>query len=237
MALPKITHPLFDLTIPSSKKKIKLRPMLVKEEKLLLMAKSSNDAKDVLSAVKQVVNNCIVSEEIHVDKLSLFDIEYMFVKIRSFSISNISKVSYRDNEDEQIYDFEVDLNEVEIIFPENTEKNIKVTDDIIVVMKYAEASLYDDDTFSKVDPENFYDEMVIRCVDAIYQGDVKFDPSSVNMDELKEYIETFDISVYDSMKKFVSASPRLNYEIKYKNSKGSDRKIVMSTLSDFFTLR
>jgi len=237
MALPKINHPLFDLTIPSSKKKIKLRPMLVKEEKLLLMAKSSDDAKDVLSAVKQVVNNCIVTEGIDIDKLALFDIEYMFVKIRSFSVSNISKVSYRDSEDDEVYDFDVDLNEVNIMFPDNIEKNIKVTNDIVVVMKYAEASLYDDEEFSKVDPRNLYDEMVIRCVDTIYEGDTKFDPNSVSKDELKEYLENFDISVYDSMRKFISSSPRLNYEIKYKNSKGSDRKITMSSLSDFFTLR
>jgi hypothetical protein len=211
--------------------------MLVKEEKLLLIAKTSEDPKDVLSAVKQVVNNCIITEDVDVDKLALFDIEYLFVKIRSFSISNITKVSYRDNEDEQIYDFEVDLNNVEIKFPENIEKNIKVTDDIVMVMKYAEASLYDDEEFSNVDPATFYDEMVIRCVDAIYEGDTKFDPNSVSKDELKEYLETFDISVYDNMKKFVSASPRLNYVINYKNSKGSDRKIVMSSLNDFFTLR
>lgn len=237
MALPKINHPLFDLTIPSSKKKIKLRPMLVKEEKLLLIAKSSDDAKDVLSAVKQVVNNCIVTEGIDVDKLTLFDIEYMFVKIRSFSVSNISKVSYRDNEDDEVYDFDVDLNAVEILFPENIEKNIKVTNDIVVVMKYAEASLYDDEEFSKVDPRNLYDEMVIRCVDTIYEGDTKFDPNSVSKDELKEYLENFDISVYDNMRKFIASSPRLNYVIEYKNSKGSDRKIVMSSLNDFFTLR
>ena len=237
MALPKINHPLFDLTIPSSKKKIKLRPMLVKEEKLLLMAKSSDDAKDILSAVKQVVNNCIITEGIDIDKLTLFDIEYMFVKIRSFSISNISKVSYRDNEDDQVYDFEVDLDKVEIIFTEKVEKNIKVTEDIVVVMKYAEASLYDDEEFSKVDPANFYYELVIRCLGAIYQGDTMFDPNSVTKEELKEYIESFDISVYNAMRDFVSESPTLNYVIEYKNSKGSDRKIVMSSLNDFFTLR
>jgi hypothetical protein len=237
MALPKINHPLFDLTIPSTKKKIKLRPMLVKEEKILLMAKISDDAKDILAAVKQVVNNCIVTEGIDVDKLALFDIEYMFVKIRAFSVSNITNVSYRDNEDEQVYDFDVDLNEVEIIFPEKIEKNIKINDDLMIVMKYAEASLYTDDEFAAVDPKNFFDELVIRCVDKIYEGDVMFDPSSVTKDELKEYLETFNTSVYDEMRTFVVNAPRLNYVISYKNSKGSDRKIVMTALTDFFTLR
>jgi hypothetical protein len=237
MALPKINHPLFDLVIPSSKRKIKVRPMLVREEKLLLIAKSSEDAKDVLSAVKQVVNNCIMNEDIDVDKLAIFDIEYIFVKIRAFSISNISKVSYKDNEDGEIYDFDVDLDNVEVIFPENIQKNIRVTDNIAIVMKYAEASLYDDAEFSNSDPSTFYDEMVIRCIDSIYEGDTKFDPNSVSKDELKEYLASFDINVYDNMRKFVASSPTLNYEINYKNSKGSDRKIVMSSLNDFFTLR
>lgn len=237
MALPKINHPLFDLIIPSTKKKIKLRPMLVKEEKLLLMAKISDDAKDTLAAVKQVVNNCIMSEGVDVDKLALFDIEYMFIKIRAFSVSNITNVSYRDNEDELVYDFDVDLNEVEVIFPEKIEKNIKIDDNLMIVMKYPEASLYTDDEFAAVDSQNFFDELVIRCIDKIYENDTMFDTSSVTRDELNEYLDTFNTSVYDDMKTFVINAPRLNYVISYKNSKGSDRKIVMTALTDFFTLR
>jgi hypothetical protein len=237
MALPKINHPLFDLTIPSNKKKIKLRPMLVKEEKILLMAKTSEDSKDVLSAVKQVVNNCILTEDIDVEKLTLFDIEYMFVKIRAFSVSNISKVSYRDSEDDVIYDFDVDLNEVQVAFPENVEKNIKINENLMLVMKYPEASLYDDEEFRAVDPKEFFDELIIRCIDKIYEGDTVFDPASVSTIELKEYIEQLDISVYDAMRNFVSNAPSLRHEISYTNSKGSVRKIIMSSLNDFFTLR
>jgi hypothetical protein len=211
--------------------------MLVKEEKLLLMAKISDDAKDTLAAVKQVVNNCIMTEGVDVDKLALFDIEYMFIKIRAFSVSNISNVSYRDNEDEMVYDFDVDLNEVEVIFPEKIEKNIKIDDNLMIVMKYPEASLYTDDEFSAVDPQNFFDELVIRCIDKIYENDIVFDTSNVTRDELNEYLDTFNTSVYENMKTFVINSPRLNYVISYKNSKGSDRKIVMTSLTDFFTLR
>jgi hypothetical protein len=211
--------------------------MLVKEEKILLMAKSSEDSNDILAAVKQVVNNCIVTEGIDVDKLALFDIEYMFIKIRAFSVSNITKVSYRDKEDDLIYDFEVDLNEIIVEFPEKIEKNIKINDNLMVTMKYAEAGLYTDSEFSKVDPKNFLDELIIRCIDKIYEGDTVFDPSSVSKDELKEYLENFDTKVYDLMRNYVINTPSLNYVISYKNSKGSDRKIVMTALTDFFTLR
>ena len=99
MALPKIQHPLFDCVVPSTNKKIKIRPMLVKEEKILLMAKQANDRSDQINALKQVVNNCI-AETLDIDNLALFDLEYIFTKIRAASVSNTVKLSYKDNEDE-----------------------------------------------------------------------------------------------------------------------------------------
>jgi hypothetical protein len=237
MSLPKIAHPLFDVKIPSNSKKIKLRPMLVKEEKLLLMAKSSDESNEMLNAVKQVVNNCISSEGIDVDKLSLFDIEYLFIKIRSFSIGNITKVSYRDNEDDMTYDFDVDLDQVEVYFPEKIDKTIKVNKEIAITMKYAEASLYSDEEIKTMSASNFFDVLVIKCIDKIYNGDELFDVSTVSSEELQDYIEQLDTVSYDKMKQFVMNMPRLNYVLKYKNSKGTDREIIMSSLTDFFTLR
>lgn len=237
MALPKISHPIFDLTIPSTKKKAKFRPMLVKEEKILLMAKTSDDTKDVLSAIKQVVHNCMISEGIDVDKLSLFDVEYLFIKLRAFSVSNITTVSYRDNEDDQIYTFNIDLNDIAVTFPPGIDTNIKVTDNLMVTMKYAEASLYDDEEFSKVNPDNFFDELVIRCIDKFYDGDNVIDPSTIPREELEEYLQTFNTQTYDKLRNFVMNTPHLFYEIKYKNSMDTDRRIVLTSLTDFFTLR
>ena len=237
MALPKISHPLFDVTIPSTNKKIKIRPMLVKEEKILLMAKSGGDARDALSAVKQVVNNCIMDEKIDIDDLTTFDIEYLFVKIRAYSISNTSKVSYTDVEDDKEYEFDVNLDEVTVKFPEKMDKNIKINDDITVVMKYASSSLMTNDEFTQTDINKYFDMLIAHCVDKIYQGDEVFDISDVSMEELQKYLEDeFDPLSYDKMRKFVLNMPRLNYEIKYTNSKGTERKILMTSLVDFFTL-
>lgn len=237
MALPKISHPLFDVTIPSTNKKIKIRPMLVKEEKILLMAKSGGDPRDALAAVRQVVNNCIVDDKINIDDLTTFDIEYMFIKIRAYSISNISKVSYVDAEDEQTYEFEVNLEDVTVKFPEGIDKIIKVNDDIAVTMKYASSSLMIDDQFTQTDMNKYFDMLIAHCVDKIYQGDEIFDISDVTKEELQQYLENeFDPLSYDKMRKFVLNMPRLNYEIKYTNSKGTERKILMTSLVDFFTL-
>lgn len=237
MALPKLTHPMFDVVIPSTKKKTKVRPMLVKEEKILLMAKTGEDASEILAAVKQVVNNCIVDSDINVDKLALFDIEYLFVRIRSISVSNISKVSYRDNEDNKVYDFDVDLEKVEVKFPETVEKNYPITDTTGIVMKYPEASLYSDKTFLDVSAEKVLDTLIMRCIDKIYEGDKMIDPKNVPEEELTEFIDSLDVTTYDKLRKFFNSLPTLYYKIEYKNEMGNERTIEMTSLTDFFTLR
>ncbi len=237
MALPKISHPMFDVVIPSTKKKIKIRPMLVKEEKILLMAKTSDDATAILPAIKQVVNNCIVESDIDVDRLALFDIEYLFIKIRGFSVSNVVKVSYRDNSDDKVYDFEIDLDKIEVQFPKNIEKTIKMTDTTGIIMKYPEASLYSDEEFLNSSPEDIIENLITRCIDKVYDGDVIFDTKTFTVKEVKEFVEELDINTYDKMKTFLTDLPKLYHKLEYKNSKGEDREIVMSALNDFFTLR
>ena len=136
MPLPKIKHPIYEFKVPSMGTKESFRPFLVKEEKVLLMAKSSEDPSDAMRAVKQIVNNCAISESFDVDKLTIFDLEYLFLQLRAVSVSNIVKVSYRDNEDGKVYDFGIDLKEVDVEFPEGIEKVIRVTDDMGIVMKW-----------------------------------------------------------------------------------------------------
>lgn len=237
MALPKLTHPMFDVVIPSSKKKIKIRPMLVKEEKILLMAKTSDDPSDILSAVKQVVNNCIVDSDVDVEKLALFDVEYIFIKIRSYSVSNVSKVSYRDNEDNKVYDFDVDLDKVEVVFPEKTDTNFAINDTMGIIMKYPQASLYSDKEFLNSSAEQVLDNLILNCVDKIYDGDTMLDPKTFPKEELKEFIENIDVNSYDKLRKFFNSLPTLQYKISYKNEMGNERNIELNSLTDFFTLR
>lgn len=237
MALPKLTHPMFDVVVPSSKKVIKIRPMLVKEEKILLMAKTSDDPSEILSAVKQVVNNCIVDSDIDIEKFPLFDVEYLFIKIRSYSVSNISKVSYRDNEDNKVYDFEVDLEKVEVVFPEKLETNFAISDTMGVIMKYPQASLYSDKEFLQSPAEEILDNLILNCIDKIYDGDTMIDPKTYPKEELKEFIENIDVNTYDKLRKFFNSLPVLHYKITYKNEKGNERNIELNSLTDFFTLR
>jgi hypothetical protein len=235
MSLPKIEHPIFKIKIPSTKKEVRFRPFLVKEEKILLIAKSSEQENDILLAIKQVVNNCCL-EELDIDKLSLFDVEYLFLKIRAQSVNNIVSVTYRDNEDNTDYDFDIDLNNVTVVFPLNQEKIIKLTETSGIVMKYPEASLYEDKEFLNSGEEAFY-QLVLRCIEKFYDADNVYETKNYTMQEISDYIDNLDVKTFDKVREFIVDQPKLNYTIDYKNKLGNTRKIELTSLTDFFTLR
>ena len=194
--LPKIDYPVNAIKIPSTGKSAKFRPFLVKEEKLLLMAKESNVESDILHAIKQVVNNCSAEQKFDVDSLTIFDIEYIFLKLRSMSVDNKITVSYKDFEDEKLYEFEIDLNNVEVEFPKDCEKNIKITSKSGIMLQYPSASLYDDKDFMNSDKEYLF-ELIIRCVDKIYEGDNIYESKDYKLDDLRAFIENVDIKTFE----------------------------------------
>ena len=235
MSLPKINYPTFTLEIPSQSTLTMFRPFLVKEEKILLMAKASEDPADIFRAIKQVVNNCCMADNFDVDKLALFDLEYLFLQIRALSVNNIIKQSYRDNEDNKVYEFEINLHDVKIKFPENIEKNIPITDTLIIKMGYPSASLFDDKEFLNSGDE-FPFELVLRCIDMIIDGEDVYQKNDFTSEELEVFLDQLGIAVFDKIRAFIENVPYLNYKIEYKNSLGNDRIIEMKSLMDFFLL-
>ena len=234
--LPKIEYPLYNIKIPSLKKVFKFRPFLVKEEKLLLMAKESEGQADILSAIKQVVNNCCADTNFDVNKLSVFDLEYAFLKLRAISVDNIVKLSYKDLEDEQMYDFQVDLNEVEVKWPTKLDNNIEITKKSGIVMRHPPATLYDDEEFLKLDKDYMF-ELIIRCIDKIYYEDNVYESNNYKKEELNEFLESLDMKTYEAIQNFLINTPKIEYVLEYKNSLGNDRKIILNSLNDFFTWR
>jgi hypothetical protein len=237
MALPKISHPMFDVVIPSNGKKIKMRPMVVKEEKILLMAKFSEDETDIFNAIKQVVNNCIV-DDVDIDKLAIFDVEYLFIKLRSFSVENSVKVHYQDLDDGEVYDFEVDLDSVEVNFPQNIENKVMITEDTGVKLKYPAARLYDNKDFMKeTNLEKQMDTLVVESIDMIFDGDEVYKSTDYKKEELEEWVADLPIPVYNKIEEFLENSPSVKHTIKYTNKNGIEREIVLNKLADFFILR
>jgi hypothetical protein len=234
--LPKIDYPVYKINIPSLKKDYQFRPFLVKEEKLLLMAKESENPADVLTSIKQIVNNCSIDKKLDIGKLAIFDLEYIFLKLRSISVDNLIKVSYKDNEDGKIYDFEINLEDVKIKYPEKIDNNIKITPQSGIIMKYPSASLYDDEQFLKLDKDYMF-ELIVRCIDSIYFEEQIFETKDYRNEEINEFLENLNIKTFEKIQEFLVNIPKMEYKILYQNELGNEREIVLSSLNDFFTWR
>lgn len=235
-SLPKIDYPVYKIKIPSLKKDFQFRPFLVKEEKLLLMAKESENSSDILSAIKQIINNCAIDSKFDVNKLAVFDLEYVFLKLRAISVDNMVKVSYKDKEDDKIYDFDINLDDVQVKFPEKIDNVIKITDKSGIVMKYPSASLYDDKDFLNIEKDYMF-ELIVRCIDTIYYEDQVYKASEYKKSDLNEFLENLNVKVFDTIQQFLINVPRMEYKIEYVNEKDHKREILLSSLNDFFTWR
>lgn len=234
MSLPKISQPIFDVVVPSTKKKVEFRPFLVKEEKILLIAQQGGNDGEIIRAIKQILNNCVITAGFNVDELTTFDLEYLFLKLRARSVNNIVKLSYRDTEDEEVYDFELDLDQVEITYPEKTiDLNIKITDDVGMTMKFPSASITDKmGTFeNEVDLMTFF---IVNCIDTIHDADEVYVASEYSENEITEFLDGLDVKSFDSIRKFFESMPKLYHKFEYKNKLGNERVIELTNLRDFF---
>ena len=235
MPLPKLDYPMYSIKVPSMKKEYSFRPFLVKEEKLLLMAKESEVSAESLSAIKQVVNNCLI-DKLDVNKMTVFDLEYVFLKLRAVSVENKVKVSYKDFEDDKLYDFEVDLNDVEITYPEKKDNVIKINKNSGLTMIYPSASLYDDKEFLTLEKDHMF-ELIIKCMDKIYDGDTMYNISDYKKNEIEDFLENLNIKTFESIQNFLISTPKLQKILKYTNSYGNQREIRLESLNDFFSWR
>lgn len=232
MPLPKIDQPLFDMTIPSTGKKILFRPFLVKEEKILLIAQQSENDSEIIRAIKQILNACI-QEDLDIDSLAIFDLEYMFLKLRARSVNNVVKLSYRDIEDGELYDFELDLDTIEVKMPEVINSKIEINDTVGMTMKYPAASITDrmKDFENEVDLMTFF---IVNCIDTIYDEDNVYVASEFSEAEITEFLDGLDVMSFEKIRQFFESVPRLYHKIEYTNSIESKRTIELTSLKDFF---
>lgn len=232
MPLPKINQPLFDVTIPSTQQKVMFRPFLVKEEKLLLIAQQSGVDTDIIRAIKQVLQLCI-QDKLDIDTLTTFDLEYLFLKLRAKSVNNIVKLAYRDNEDDELYEFELDLDKIEMTFSEENNSKIKINDNVGMTMRYPSASITDrlPEFDSEVELITFF---IRNCIDTIFDEENVYIAGEYSEDEIDEFLDSLDVNTFDKIRKFFESMPRLYHKIEYTNKMGSKRKIELTNLKDFF---
>jgi hypothetical protein len=232
MPLPKIDQPLFDMIIPSSGRKVTFRPFLVREEKILLIAQQSGNDSEIIRAIKQILNNCFI-EDIDLNTFAIFDLEYAFLKLRAKSVNNVVKLAYRDTEDDEVYNFELDLDTIEIEMPKTINSKIEITKDVGMTMKYPSASITDrmKEFDNEVDLMTFF---IVNCVDTIYDDENVYVADDFTEEEISEFLDGLDVKTFELIREFFESVPRLYHKIEYTNKVGNERTIELSSLKDFF---
>lgn len=242
MELPKLDAPTYELSLPSTKKKIRYRPFLVKEEKILLMANEGDDTDEQIMAVKQILTNCIISPKVNIEKLSTFDIEYLFVNIRAKSVGNIVSLSYKkencvgENDSDpktcQI-PFSVNLDEVSIERTKSHSNKIDLNDDVGVVMKYPDFK-----TMARMQEISDVDDvlsMIIDCIEFIYQGEEIYNTKDYGKDQLAGFLESLTQNQFDKINEFFETMPSVYADANVKCSKcGWETSFKLKGISDFF---
>ena len=238
MPLPKLNTPTYELTLPSSNRKVKYRPFLVKEEKILLIAMESEDEKEMQNAVKQILKNCILTRGISVDKLAVFDIEYLFLNIRGKSVGEDIKLNIVCPDDE-VTEVEVSVN-VEDVKIQKSDKHdpvIQLTDQVAIVMKYPSMEMFVKNNITgenqqKVD--TIFD-MTIDCISQVVEGEDVLESKSFSKKEMLEFVETFDTQQFQKIQDFFETMPKLSHTIKVLNPKTNvESEVVIEGLSSFF---
>lgn len=236
MSLPKIAAPTFELTQPSTGEKLQYRPFLVKEEKILLTAREAGERSDIFRAIKQIINNCVLNEGFDVNKIPVFDMEYLFIHLRAKSIDNVIKFQVQDSDDGQTYNLEVDLNDVEVQFPEEKHNGlIQVNENLGVKMKFptAEISDYIKNLKTMAEVEN---EMLMQCIECVYDEENTYPWSKESQKEKEQFLESLPVDAYNKMQEFFNTSPYIEHVVKYNNSEEKEKKVVFRSLDDFFIL-
>ena len=236
MALPKLTTPTYELEIPSTDEKIKYRPFLVKEEKILMMAMESKTSADITQAVKDIVNECTFNK-VNISNMPMFDVEYIFLQIRSKSVGEVSKLKLLCPDDGKTYaDVELNLNEVKVQVGDDHTNKIKLSDDMGMIMKYPTIDSFKDSGIKNITATNML-EVISTCILQIYEEDGKktYDPKDQTQKELTDFIEQLSTKQFKDVQSFFDTMPKLKHEITIKNPKTKkESKITLTGLNDFF---
>tara|TARA_B100000787_G_C16071990_1_gene240354 strand:- start:12 stop:725 length:714 start_codon:yes stop_codon:yes gene_type:complete len=236
MALPRLDVPTYELAIPSTDDKIKYRPFLVKEEKILLIAMESGETKDMLQAVKDIVDECTFNK-LNLGTMPMFDIEYIFLNIRAKSVGEVSKLKVLCQDDMKTYaSVEIDLNDIEVQVNEGHTNKIELTDEMGVIMKYPTIDSFNVNNITDITTDNML-EVIAACIAQIYdkKGEEVYDSKDSTQKELIEFVEQLNTTQFQDIQKFFDTMPALKHTITVKNPKTKkESEVTLTGLNDFF---
>ena len=236
MALPKLTTPTYELEIPSTDEKIKYRPFLVKEEKILMMALETKNESDIVQAVKDIVSSCTFNK-VNLDAMPMFDVEYVFLNIRAKSVGEVSSFNVLCPDDGKTYaKCEVNLTDVKVQVEDDHTNKIELGNGMGMIMQYPTINSFAETGIKTITAENML-EVISSCILQIYEEEGKkvYDPKDQTKKELTEFIEQLNTNQFKDVQKFFNTMPRLKHVVKVKNPKTKkESEITLTGLNDFF---
>jgi len=239
MALPSVEIPRYELTLPSQDIKVQYRPFLVKEEKVLMMAMESKENKEIVLAIKEVLTACTF-EKLDIDKLPMFDLEYILLQVRAKSVGEMAKFRVLCPDDkETLAPVEIDLSKINVEVDDEHTNNIMVDESrkLGVVFNYPtiESSQVGSNLLNEGQNLDTVFEIIVDCIDHIYEGDKTYPAKDSTKQELKDFIENLSQDTFKKIRKFFDTMPHLRHEVEVENPKTKVKnKITFKGLQDFF---
>ena len=239
MPLPKINTPTYDLILPSTGKKIKYRPFLVREEKILIMALETEDTQQISNAVVQILDECILTKGVNVTKLATFDIEYLFLNVRSKSVGETVEVNIVCPDDNKTsVQMEINIDSIKVQKTRGHKSTVKLDDQYSMKLKYPSLDEFINSNFesSEESAVNKSLNMITSCIEMIYDEEESWSASDSTKQELEEFIEQLNSKQFKSIEKFFETMPKLSHKVKLTNpATGVESEVVLEGLASFFT--
>ena len=237
MALPILETATYELTLPSADIKVKYRPFLVKEEKVLLQALESNDDVEIKNAICDIVSTCTFGQ-VNAKAIPTFDLEFIFLQVRSKSVGEIANIRLKCPDDNETYvTHKIDLSKVDVEVDDKHSNEIVVNDNVKIIMKYPTIDTVDPKlSVSGMKTQQVFD-MITSCIHSIIEGEKEHNVKDYSSEDLNKFIESLDRKAFDKLNKFFETMPQLRHEIEVENPKTKVKsKVVLKGAQDFFVL-
>ena len=240
MPLPKINTPTHELTLPSNNKKVRYRPFLVREEKILVLAMESGDQKQITDAIVEIISDCLLTKNVEVSKLPTFDIEYLFLNVRSKSVGETVEVNVTCPDDgKTTVETAINIDDIKVKKDKGHKLIVKLDDQYSMKLKYPSIDQFVENNFDFDNAETNVSQaqsMLSTCIDMIYDKEESWDASESTPQELNEFIDQLNTKQFKEVEEFFRTMPKLTHTLKVKNPKtGVESEVVLEGLVSFFS--